>query len=241
MDKMEKEKEGNEKKDPKWLFEHFKTFTPYQIMQQAAAALSLYEGESTDGTNPKMGRLTEELKTNTGHPAWMPERENGNLDINTEGSVFRNKARLFSSFYICVPPDLFKQDEREKQIMLTEFGKALAEGRISEKEYYDFIVKKFKFPHPAFSNYEEWVALGAEVHPLSLIIKALVYLYEKNGVTSAYLESWEIYHFLQPLKSDECTEAVNHILENRTKNHRIAYSTDDLRKINEMLAFLSID
>ena len=27
-----------------WQFEHFKTFTPYQIMQQAAAALLLFEG-----------------------------------------------------------------------------------------------------------------------------------------------------------------------------------------------------
>ena len=39
-----------------WQFEHFKTFTPYEIMQQAAAALSLYEGENTDGANPKMGK-----------------------------------------------------------------------------------------------------------------------------------------------------------------------------------------
>lgn len=56
-----------------WQFEHFKTFTPYEIMQQAAAALSLYEGENTDGANPKMGKLTDELTINTGHPAWMPD------------------------------------------------------------------------------------------------------------------------------------------------------------------------
>lgn len=49
-----------------WQFEHFKTFTPYEIMQQAAAALSLYEGENTDGANPKMGKLTDELTINTG-------------------------------------------------------------------------------------------------------------------------------------------------------------------------------
>lgn len=44
-----------------WQFEHFKTFTPYQMMQQAAAALAQFEGENTDGTNPKMGHLTQEL------------------------------------------------------------------------------------------------------------------------------------------------------------------------------------
>ena len=94
-----------------WQFEHFKTFTSYETMQQAAAALLLYEGENTDGVNPKMRRLTEELTTNTGHPAWMPDRDNGNLSFNSEGSVFRNKARLFSMFYICVPPDLLKTKE----------------------------------------------------------------------------------------------------------------------------------
>ena len=101
-----------------------------------------------------MGRLTEELTLNTGHPAWMPDRENGNLNVNTEGSVFRNKARLFSSFYICVPPDLLKKDGYGKQIMLTGFGKALAEGRVSEEEFYRYIIKKFGYPHLAFSDYE---------------------------------------------------------------------------------------
>ena len=37
-----------------WQFEHFKTFTPYEILQQAAAVLMQYEGENTDGSNPQM-------------------------------------------------------------------------------------------------------------------------------------------------------------------------------------------
>lgn len=223
-----------------WQFEHFKTFTPYQIMQQAAAALLLYEGENTDGTNPKMGRLTEELTLNTGHPAWMPDRENGNLNVNAEGSVFRNKARLFSSFYICVPPDLLKKDGYGKQIMLTGFGKALAEGRVSEEEFYRYIIKKFRYPHLAFSDYEDWVSEGISVRPLLLIIKALVTLFEKKGRDAAYITSAEIYSFLQPLKDEECKTAVNKIIEARDNGEKETYSSDKVRKINEMLAFLSI-
>ena len=222
-----------------WQFEHFKTFTPYQIMQQAAAALLLFEGENTDGANPKMGRLTEELTLNTGHPAWMPDRENGNLNVNTEGSVFRNKARLFSSFYICVPPDLLKKDGYGKQIMLTGFGKALAEGRVSEEEFYRYIIKKFGYPHLAFSDYEEWVNEGIAIRPLLLIIKALVTLFEKRGKDAAYITSAEIYSFLQPLKDEECIDAVSKILEARDNEERQTYSSDKVRKINEMLAFLS--
>lgn len=224
-----------------WQFEHFKTFTPYEIMQQAAAALSLYEGESTDGINPKMGRLTDVLAESTGHPAWMPARENGNLDINTEGSVFRNKARLFSMFYICVPPDLLKECGNDKAIVLTPFGKALAQGKVSRKEFYKYIVQKFKYPHRAYSDYETWVKSGVEIRPLLCIIKTLVFIFERGGKNEAYLTAKDIYYNLQPLTNENCETIADQIL--RLRSERKAYgntSTDQLRKISEMLAFLAI-
>ena len=223
-----------------WQFEHFKTFTPYEIMQQAAAQLALFEGENTDGTNPKMGKLMQFLSDNTGHPAWMPDRENGNLDINVEGSVFRNKARLFSSFYICVPPDLLKKDGYEKQIMLTDFGRALANGKISETEFYSYIIKKFGYPHLAFSDYEEWKESGASIRPLLLIIKSLVVLFEKYGKESSYITASEIYTYLQPLVNEDCEDAVNNIYASRKTSNSLSLSSNEVRKINEMLAFLSI-
>lgn len=223
-----------------WQFEHFKTFTPYEIMQQAAAQLALFEGENTDGTNPKMGKLTQFLSDNTGHSAWMPDRESGNLDINVEGSVFRNKARLFSSFYICVPPDLLKEDGYEKQIMLTEFGRALANGKISETEFYSYIIKKFGYPHLAFSDYEEWKESGAAIRPLLLIIKSLVVLFEKYGKESSYITASEIYTYLQPLVNEDCEDAVNNIYASRKTSNSLSLSSNEVRKINEMLAFLSI-
>lgn len=223
-----------------WQFEHFKTFTPYEIMQQAASALLLYEGESTDGTNPKMSRLTEELTTNTGHPAWMPKRENGNLDINTEGSVFRNKARLFSAFFICVPPDLLKAEGYNKQIMLTGFGKALATGRIREEEFYRFIIQRFQYPHIAFSDYDKWVESGVTIRPLVVILKTLVQLFEIKGNSEAYITSQEICKWLQPLENENVSSAVESIIRERTVGTQQSYTNDQLRKINEMLAFLAI-
>lgn len=223
-----------------WQFEHFKTFTPYEIMQQAAAALLLYEGESTDGTNPKMGRLTEELTINTGHPAWMPARESGNLDINTEGSVFRNKARLFSAFFICVPPDLLKTEGYGKQIMLTGFGKALARGQIKEADFYRFIVQRFQFPHIAYSDYDEWVKSGVVIRPLVIILKSLVELFEQKGFSEAYITASEICKWLQPLESENVISAVSSIIDSRNNSMQYNYSSEQLRKISEMLAFLAI-
>lgn len=224
----------------KWQFEHFKTFTPYNIMVQAAAILLQYEGENTDGSNPRMSKMTRELIANTGHPAWTPNRDTGNLDINTEGSVFRNKARLFSSFYICVPPELLVAEGKPKKIFLTEFGRALGQGRVSEKEFYRFIVQRFMYPHPSFDDYEEWVESGNTIRPLLLIIKTLVALFEKAGKNFAYLTANEIYEYLQPLTDENPVKAVQEIIKARNTSEISSYSTDDLRKISEMLAFLSI-
>ena len=223
-----------------WQFEHFKTFTSYEMMQQAAAVLALYEGESTDGTNPKMGRLIDDLIANTGHSRWTPERENGNLNINTEGSVFRNKARLFSSFYICVPPDLLNKEGYKKQIMLTDFGKALAEGKITEAGYYEYIVKHFKYPHPTFTDYDQWIQSGNEIRPFLLILKTLVGLFEKYNAENAYITATEVYEELQPLENEDCREAVERIMKNRKAGKARTRKGDSVRKINEMLAFLSI-
>ncbi|HHX59808.1 MAG TPA: hypothetical protein GX707_03575 [Epulopiscium sp.] len=223
-----------------WQFEHFKTFTPYGIMQQAAASLLLYEGENTDGSNSKMGRLTEDLISNTGHPAWMPARDNGNLDINTEGSVFRNKARLFSVFYICVPPDLLKAEGYGKQIMLTGFGRALAEGKVSEAEFYKYIIQKFEYPHLAYSDYDEWKKSGVVIRPLLCIIKTMVELFEKSGKEEAYLTAYEIFKYLQPLRDEDCRTAADGIIAERKAMEHENIANDKLRKINEMLSFLAI-
>lgn len=223
-----------------WQFEHFKTFTPYATMQQAAASLLLFEGESTDGVNPKMGKLTDELTANTGHPAWMPERDNGNLTYNSEGSVFRNKARLFSMFYICVPPDLLKANGYEKQIMLTDFGRALATGKVNEEEFYRFIIKKFQYPHLAYSDYDAWVESGVVIRPLLCIIKTMVLLYEEAGTDSAYLTASEVIRYLQPLINEDCGTIIETILQKRISKEVSPLSSAEVRKVSEMLAFLAI-
>lgn len=223
-----------------WQFEHFKTFTPYATMQQAAASLMLFDGENTDGANPKMSQLTKELTVSTGHPAWMPDRDVGNLIYNAEGSVFRNKARLFSMFYICVPPNLLENNGYDKQIMLTEFGKALARGNISEKEYYRYIVKKFQYPHLAYSDYDKWKASGIIIRPFICIIKTMVYLFEQADASQAYLTSTEIYLYLQQLTNEDCQKVTSLIIKKRQDGNAPILSSDKTRKIREMLAFLAI-
>lgn len=222
-----------------WSFEHFKTFTPFEVMQQAAAALVLYERENTDGKNPKMSDLTETLIERTNHPAWMPVRETENYTFNQEGSVFRNKARLFSSFLICFPPALLAENEKEKEIQLTDFGRALGNGEISEKEYYDFIIMRFKYPHPAFSDYEEWIQSSKITHPFVLILKVMVELFERSGKVESKITVEEIVHFIQKSNDQtDITKIVDEILEFRTNNESLLKL--ESRKIREIMSFLTI-
>ncbi|MED1876668.1 hypothetical protein [Brevibacillus borstelensis] len=224
-----------------WHFEHFKTFYTYEIIQQAAVSLILFEGENTDASkNARMLQLTKLLVENTGHPAWMPARDTGNLEIDNEGgSVFRNKARLLSTFYLCVPPSFLEENGLKKEIVMTNFGKALALGYVSEKEFYDFMIKKFQYPHPAFDNYKEWLESGLVIRPFIFILKTLVKLLESGGYQNAYLTVDEICNFLVPLSSEDEALAASKILENRLNPQPIT-SAQDKRKIREMLAFLAM-
>lgn len=218
-----------------WQFEHFKTFTPYETMQQAASALDLFEGENTDGVNPRMGSLIQQLGKKTGHPAWMPEMDNDNFTFNDEGSVFRNKARLLSSFFICYPPTMLET----KAVKLTSFGKALSRGAVNEEEYYRFIISRFKYPHPSFSDYEQWKKTGEITHPFLLILKVLVELFERYGLAEAYLEPQEIFHKIQPLSDDDSvSDVVNEIYNNRINGFE--YQREQYRKVAEIMAFLAI-
>ena len=72
------------------------------------------------------------------------------------------------------------------------------------------------------------------------IIKTLVELFEKNGRASAYLTPSEIYKYLQPLSTEDSVKAARDIIKARSNAEANIYSTDDLRKISEILAFLSI-
>lgn len=108
-----------------------------------------------------------------------------------------------------------------------------------EKAFYEYIVKKFGYPHPAYSDYDLWVNSGRKIRPLLLIIKTLVFLFESYGFDAAYLTSEEVYRYLQPLENEDCSYIIKTIHESRSKDKE-SISSDNLRKINEMMAFLAI-
>jgi hypothetical protein len=221
-----------------WNFEAFRRYLPFSKMQQAASVLSLHEKERLDSSNPAMDLLLSDLQQRTGEP-WLPDRKvSDSVDFNVEGDFYRNKGRLLTSFYIIQPKQLVK--EPEPVIMMTEFGRALANGFVSEKEYYNFIVTKFGYPHPAYDdNWKAWKEAGRSLKPLIFILQILVALYE-NGRDHGFVTSEEIATSAYPLSEHaKANKAANDILKSRDAKSTQRQRSDEVdRKINDMFGFL---
>lgn len=228
-----------------WQFEHFRTFYSYEVMQQAASILVQFNLESTEPSkNLRMSQLTKMLVEYTGHPSWTPNRSSGNLNLDLEGdSIFRNKARLLASLFICVPPDLVKEFgdkyNNQKVIVMTEFGNYLGRGYIKKEEYYDFIFSNFEYPNIAFSDYDEWLKSGFRIKPFKLILKILVRLCEQEGYIATYLTIDEICTYIVPCVEGNIDSCISDILESR-KSNIIKEYTQDKRKITEMMTFMTM-
>lgn len=223
-----------------WNFEAFRRYTPFRRMQQAASVLCMYEGEEFGISNPRMEDILRDLQMRTGEP-WLPERNvSDSVDFNIEGDFYRNKGRLLTSFFIIEPKGLSASEGNI--IKLTQFGRALGSGFVTEKQYYEFIVRRMSYPHPAYEeNWEIWKEAAKELRPLVFIIQILIELY-KIDKPSGYTTSEELATFAYPESTHSAVQKiVRKILENRGKTAKTApYSDEVNRKINDMLGFLSM-
>lgn len=224
-----------------WNFEAFRRYINYETMQQTAAVISLYEGEDLETYNPKMEEMLEELKLRTGR-SWLPERSPylENIEFNPEGNFYRNKGRLLTSLYIIYPKQLLDKSI----IKLTPFGIALGNGHISKKEYYEFILTRYLYPHPAYDdNWQQWNSQNKRLKPFIFILQILVGLY-KTGRKSGFVTSAELAMLAYP-SSDHHSTTIRSICEKilSERDHPSAsreYSDQVDRKINDMLGFLCI-
>ena len=224
---------------PHWNFEAFRNFIGFAPIQQACTSLLVHDGISLENADIQLRHLNHLLLARTGHE-WTPDRNpGGNVTWETEGSLFRNKKRIFTSFYLI---DAEKY-ETESRLILTPFGRAIAEGLVSEVDFYKSIIQKFEFPHPAYEdNWNWWRQEERELRPLVFILSILKHL----CIMSSQIETVstrEIAHFGGPSPSTHEAESVAlRIKQSRdlgeTFEHKFLDSHD--RKINDMIAFLAM-
>jgi hypothetical protein len=222
-----------------WRIEAFREYLTFESLQAAASVLSLYEGELFTIRNPRILEMQNLLAQRTNKDAWIPKRS-GSEDIvwNLEGDVTRNKGRVFTSMLILYPKEL-----KGGKVALTEFGKALGRGVINKDQYYDFIITRFKYPHPAWSdNWSAWTNSGKQLFPFIYVLETLVELY-KRSPDHAYLKTEEVADYLHP---DPDHSKVGYFAQAIiTARHDgiapITPRSDDIhRKISDVLGFLCL-
>lgn len=218
-----------------WNFEAFREYLSYEVLRNAAQVLSLYENEDFNIKNQKIVEMQKLLAFRTNKNTWIPNRSaEAYININAEGDIYRNKGRLLTSMLLIYPKDL-----AENKVKLTKFGRCLAKGYINKKEFYNFIIINYKYPHPAYSDeYHKWITKGLVLLPFVLILQVLLKLneYGENLITTSEL-AFFIY-------KAPCHNYINiyakSIIDARRDGVKILVKSDDkiTRKINDIFGFL---
>jgi len=223
-----------------WHFEAFREYISYQTLLSASAVLRQFEGEEITPSNPRIQQMQNLLVLRTGKDSWIPSRSgSADVDWNLEGDVYRNKGRLLSSLFILEP----KNASIPPSVKLLPFGRALAKGEVSEQEFYDFIITRFCYPHPAWDdNWRAWTAQNKRLFPFRFILQVLIEL-DKTKPLDSFLTTEEIAIHLYPV-SDH-SQVIN-IVESVMKSRLLGQSVDRERtdkvdrKITDICGFLCL-
>jgi hypothetical protein len=222
-----------------WHFEAFREYSSYPVLLSAASVLYQFEGEEISVSNPRIQQMQRLLAIRTNKNSWIPNRSgSADVDWNLEGDLYRNKGRLLSSFFILEPKDA----SNPPSVRLLPFGSALARGEISEQKFYDFIITRFRYPHPAWE--ENWIAWNQAVrslHPFAYILQVLIEL-DAASQDPVYITTDEAARYLYPVSDHRKTKALaQEILTNRGNTPSKRERSDDIdRKITDVFGFLCL-
>lgn len=221
----------------KWNFEAFRQYLNFEVLQQAASALMVFDGFNYRDDIADTRNFEILLKERTGLD-WSPNRDTPEgVIFDPEGSVFRNKARVFTSMQILDAQSL----QAQKIAKLTDFGRMLGSGRISKTEFYEYQIKNFGYPHPAYPDSAVgWQAQKAQVKPFEYLIEVLIGLVKTN-IAENRITSKEFLEFMMTDAPEfDPLSAVNSILEARKSlsGEKVAFATEDMRNASDIFGFL---
>ena len=160
-----------------------------------------------------------------------------------ERNLIRNSGQYWRALGLIPPTQL------GGLIQLTEFGRLVADRKISQSEFAAITIQMFKLPHPVIQSSEEcalWTRNGLELHPLLLILSILREL--SKNLEQMYLTRNELLRIIIPLSGCpgvELMDYVNFIRWNRaglidlSKWPDCCPSSNDHRIAREYLLFLS--
>ena len=117
-------------------------------------------------------------------------------------NLIRNSGQYWKGTGLLAPQD--------GEILLTAFGRRVAEGRITQGEFAATMVQQTILPNPwtyADSEIAKWKAANLEIRPLLLILSVMQELrLHHGGPRSAYLEVRELIKIVIPLAGAKVTQ-----------------------------------
>lgn len=143
------------------------------------------------------------------------------------------------------------QEERGV-ICLTQFGKAVAERKISQTDFAASTILSLTLPNTNIQKEEEcalWSQAGIKLRPLSLILQILLFLYDTEGGDESFISVDELCRIIIPLSSSPkatVTDYAKFVILFRKKKLQTVHlwpivtsRANDVRIAREFLLFLS--
>lgn len=172
-----------------------------------------------------------------------------NVDLNRrvgDRNLIRNSGQYWKAL------NLIPKDNHSGVIQLTQFGRDVANHKISQTEFSAQTVMNFKLPNLNIQSEEEckkWREAGIELYPLKLILSIVSLLGNGNeNSQDAYITPYELVNIVIPLSGTpnrEVASYVDYIRAFRSKELKLdgfpncCPKNNDRRIAREFLLFLS--
>ena len=164
-----------------------------------------------------------------------------NLVRSQERNIFRNSGQYWRGLGMLEPG-------KRGQIILSPFGRKLADGELTQVEFATTIVKTLELPNRRIeSDTSDWDNVGLSFKPFEIILEILSTLEERIGSSEAFITADELIRIIIPLagdygKMDEYIEAL-YLYRNNELNLSewpdCAPESNDKRMAREFLLYLS--
>jgi hypothetical protein len=202
-----------------------------EIFLGVLRTLLVHTGERTSSATLSKDLAVVQVETNS--PV--------NLARSPKRNLFRNSGQYWKGTGLLVP--------NRGLIELTDLGKMVATGTVTQGEFAALMVQQTVLPNPVTYGTNEigyWASTGLRIRPLALILQILDALVQISGSASAYLTNEELTRIVIPMAGDNrpVGEMVQAIQEFRDGSLSITTWPDcipganDGRLAREFLLFL---
>jgi hypothetical protein len=164
-----------------------------------------------------------------------------NLVRSSERNIFRNSGQYWRGLGML-------EDGPRGQIILSNFGRQLADGEITQVEFASTIIKTFELPNRRIeSDTSDWDEVGLIIKPFETILNIISVLQDRFGNQEGYISVEELIKIIIPLAGDsgsidEYVEAITLFRQNRIDISSwpdCAPEANDKRMAREFMLYLS--